>query len=64
MNLYSYICCSTNLRLLEGGLETLEAVLSHVRGLDKWELFHNLLVYLCMLLDSKMAKEAGEEWKY
>ena len=39
---------------------TLEAVLSRVRGLDKWELFHNLLLYLCMMLDSKMAEEAGE----
>ncbi len=46
--------------MLEGSLETLQTVLSHTRGLDKWELFHNLFVYLCMLLDSKMALEAGE----
>lgn len=55
---------SANLRLLESGLETLEAVLSHVNNLDKWELFHSLLTYLCMLLDTKMAKEAGKLYRY
>lgn len=35
-------------------------LLSHVRNMDLWELFHSMFTFLCMLLDSKMAKEAGE----
>lgn len=34
-------------------------LLSCVRDMDLWELFHSLFTFLCMLLDSKMAAEAG-----
>lgn len=36
-------------------------LLSRVRDMDLWELFHSMFTFLCMLLDSKMAREAGEQ---
>ncbi len=51
---------SGDLCLLESALETLETMLTRVSGLDKWELFHDLFIHLCKLLDTEMAKEAGK----
>ena len=57
---FTYPHCSSNLRLLEEGLVTLAAILSHMKDLESWELFHNILGFLCTVLDKNMAKEAGE----
>lgn len=34
-------------------------LLSCVHEMDMWELFHSMFTLACMLLDKKMAKEAG-----
>lgn len=52
--------CSSDVRLVEMALKTLAAVLSRVKGADSWALVQELLVYLCAILDSKLAKERGE----
>ena len=47
------------MRLLEAGLDVLALVFSRVRGMDSVEVFHELLLFMCMLLDRRMAREAG-----
>lgn len=47
------------MRLLEAGLDVLALVFSRVRGMDSAEVFHELLLFMCMLLDKRMAREAG-----
>lgn len=37
------------------------ALLVRVRMLDAWELFHEVFSLLCLLLDEKMAAEAGKD---
>lgn len=50
---------SSNERLLESSLLALAEIFSRVKDLNGWQLFHDLFSFLCMLLDPKMAKEAG-----
>ena len=38
------------------------ALLFRVRELDTWQLFHEVFSLLCMLLDDKMASEAGNDF--
>ena len=51
---------SSDMKLVESALKTLAVVLSKVKGCDSWPLVQELLVYLCTLLDPKLAAEAGE----
>ena len=51
---------SSNERLLESSLLALTEIFSRVKDLNGWQLFHDLFSFLCMLLDPKMAKEAGK----
>jgi len=55
-----YVSCSSNVRLVEAGLDTLALVLSRVRGMDSINVFMELLLFTCTLLDKRMAKEAGQ----
>ncbi len=51
---------SSSEHLLESTLLTLAEVLSRVRDLEGGEMFGDLFSFLCMLLDNKMSREAGE----
>ena len=53
------VYCSSDVRLVESALKTLTAVLSKVEGADSWPLVQELLVFLCTILDPKLAKDAG-----
>ena len=47
------------MQLFEATLESLSLVLSRIRGLESWDVFNDLIVLLCLLLDSKMSPQAG-----
>ena len=49
----------SNVCLLEAGLDVLALVFSRVRGMDSVEVFQELLLFMCMLLDRRMARETG-----
>ena len=49
----------SNVRLLDAGLDVLALVFSRVRGMDSAEVFQELLLFMCMLLDRRMARETG-----
>lgn len=50
---------SSNERLLESALIAIAELLSHVRDMNMWDIFHDMFSFLCVLLDEKMAAEAG-----
>lgn len=52
---------SSDVRLVESALKTLTSVLSKVKGADSWPLVQELLVFLCTILDSNLAKERGKD---
>ena len=38
---------------------SLAELFSRVRNMDSWELFHDIFSFVCMLLDQRMAAQAG-----
>ena len=51
---------SSNLQLLEASLNTMSEVFSHVKDIESWSLCQELFTFLCVLLDEKMAADAGK----
>ena len=52
--------CSSDVSVLEEALSTAAVVLSRASDLDGWDMFQDLFSFLCLLLDNKLASEAGQ----
>ena len=47
---------SSDLGLVESGLQTLTTVFSRVRGVESWAVVQELVVYICTVLDPNLDK--------
>ena len=47
---------SSDLGLVESGLQTLTTVFSRVRGVESWAAVQELVVYICTVLDPNLDK--------
>ena len=50
---------SSDLRLVESGLQTVTTIFSKVHGVESWAVVQELVIYICTILDPKLEKEAG-----
>lgn len=54
---YNPLFFSSDISLVESGLHTLTTVFSRVHGVESWPLVHELVIYICTILDPKLEKE-------